>query len=322
MAYTVKAWNEFKNYQSTRFIVRNYGDAQFIVVKEPRTTLLLDLWREALEGEGYRVSYVIMVRRPDEVAQSLKARDGTVMNKALITWTTYMLAAELGTRGKSRVFVNFDDLLIDPEEVLNRLETHLDVSFPRRTWESALQTQEFLKSDSKHHTSSRWPRQFKQFTQIERFYAYLAASSRDEPWNADIADEVALWLSQLENVFGPILKQSERELDSSSWRTEQVEDALTQSRATHEVALSDLRVRAPNCASSSWRGAWQRRNRTPRRRGIVVRSWQTRSPLWDRSMGRGSLSSLGSCLEQEPKRRPGSRTSIECYLKPWRKTPN
>ena len=222
-------------------IARNYGDAQFIVVKEPRATLLVDLWREALESEGYRVSYVIMVRRPDEVAQSLKARDGTVVNKAFILWTTYMLAAELGSRGRNRVFVNFDDLLDDPEEVLNRLENHLDFKFPKRTWDTALETQEFLKKDSQHHKSHRWPKSFKNFPQIERFYAYLAASSQDEPWNADISDEVSLWLSQLESIFGPVLKQFAREARQLQLAHGQVEEDLTRVRDSLEKTLGDTR---------------------------------------------------------------------------------
>jgi hypothetical protein len=232
-------------------IARNYGDAQFIVVKEPRATLFVDLWREALENEGYRVSYVIMVRRPDEVAQSLKARDGTVVNKAFILWTTYMLAAELGSRGRSRVFVNFEDLLDDPEEVLNRVEAHLDFKFPKRTWDTALETQEFLKKDNQHHKSDRWPKSFKNFPQVERFYAYLAASSQDEPWNADISDEVSLWLSQLENIFGPVLKQSAREARQLEMKHSQAEEELTLARDSLEKSLEETRAELDTKVSQS-----------------------------------------------------------------------
>ena len=180
--------------------------------KEPRVSILLDLWRQALTQEGFRLSYIIMVRHPDEVARSLQKRDGLPYNQGVLLWSPYMLAAELGTRGASRVFVNFDQLLSDPEDVIDKVESGLGVNLARWTWDSTAEIQEFLKSEQKHFSVSGSASKLKKLAPIRKFYDFLQAASLGEPWNVDFTDEMAAWLGDLEQAVGPVLKHLEREL--------------------------------------------------------------------------------------------------------------
>ena len=198
--------------EAREILRNNYGESDFIVLKEPRTSILLDIWVEALKQEDYEISYIIMVRHPEEVALSLQARDGFHKNKSLLLWATYMASAEQGTRGCRRIFVKHDDLIFDPEKVLDRVEADLGLIFPRRSWDSALEIQQFLKSELKHHTVSRPPKSAKAFSELYRFYSYLDSASQGEPWNIDVTQEIIDWLSGLEQATGPLLKLAERDL--------------------------------------------------------------------------------------------------------------
>jgi len=222
--------------EAVQIVRRNYGDQRLIVFKDPRVSILLDLWRQALTQEGFRLSYIIMVRHPDEVARSLQKRDGLPYNQGLLIWSTYMLAAELGTRGANRVFINFDQLLSDPEDVLDKVEAGLGVDLARRTWDSTAEIQEFLKSEQKHFTASGSASTLKKLEPIRKFYDFLQAASLGEPWNVDFTDEMAAWLGSLEQAVGPVLKHLERELRKTRKERDSAKD--------RESALSSETVTA------------------------------------------------------------------------------
>ena len=227
---------------------RNYGDESCIVFKEPRISIFLDLWKTALREEGYRVGFVIMVRHPLEVAESLKARDGFIKDKSLFLWATYMLSAELGTREEKRLFVKFDDLIANPEAVLDRVEANLDVRLPRRTWESTLEIQDYLKLEHKHHSLGDAGLQVSRLAGIETLYGYLDAACRGEPRNADVVDEVSDWLVSIEQTAGGLLKDEERKrraAESEIQKLTNLRDALESAllsgedeRRTREAAAS------------------------------------------------------------------------------------
>ena len=162
-------------------VARNYGEADLIVLKEPRMTLVASLWKAALRAGGYQLAFVIPVRNPLEVAQSLKARDGFTRNRGLLLWTSYMLRAERETRGERRVFVTFEDLLADPEAALDRMERKLAFRFPRRTWESAAEIEEFLRADLKTEAKSPISALAGPLTPIRRLYEHLQAAAEDAP---------------------------------------------------------------------------------------------------------------------------------------------
>jgi hypothetical protein len=247
--------------EAVQIIRQSYGDQPVIVFKEPRVSILLELWRQALIQEGFRLAYIIMVRHPDEVARSLQKRDGLPYNQGLLIWSTYMLSAELGTRGASRVFVNFDQLLSDPEDILDKIEAGLGVNLARRTWDSTAEIQEFLKTEHKHFSFSGSASALKKLGPIRKFYDFLQAASLGEPWNVDFTDEMSAWLGDLEQAVGPVLKHLERELrkarkerDAASGREsdlagargqfEERERQLAAQLAQSQVDAADLRDRA------------------------------------------------------------------------------
>jgi GT2 family glycosyltransferase len=110
----------------------DYAAADAIVLKDPRISLLVPLWDSALLREGFRPQYVIMVRSPFEVAESLHRRNHIDRERGLQLWSSHLLSAERHTRGLDRIFVSFDDLLADAEAVLHRVEAAFGISLPQR----------------------------------------------------------------------------------------------------------------------------------------------------------------------------------------------
>ena len=96
-----------------RALAEEYGAARSPLLKDPRVSVLLPLWRPVFEDAGLSPLCVIPVRDPLEVAGSLAKRDGFHRDKSILVWCAYMLAAERYSRDLPRVFVSYDALLRD-----------------------------------------------------------------------------------------------------------------------------------------------------------------------------------------------------------------
>jgi hypothetical protein len=219
-------------------IVRNYGDADLIVLKEPRSSVLVDLWRDALKTCGFETSYIIMLRHPLEVAASLQRRDGLVRNQSLLLWATYMLACERDTRGQNRIFVRYDDLLARGEAVVDRIEETLNIEFPRRSWQASVEIEAFLSEEHRHHAVPAEDRTLSRFPEVDQFYGYLDALARDEPWNVDAAGSLDAWLGSLGQYVGPIFKTFERDLREQSGALQAERHASAEAARALEAAAA------------------------------------------------------------------------------------
>jgi len=109
------------------------------VLKDPRTTWTLGLWREAAAAAGVTLSSLVMLRHPAEVLgsrathyasglDSMGAETYAVRN--LAGWINTMLTAERDSRGLSRYFVTYDGLLSDWRSALSAPLAGLGVSAP------------------------------------------------------------------------------------------------------------------------------------------------------------------------------------------------
>jgi len=125
----------------------NYGSAGTLVLKDPRVSLLSPLWRAALEQAGCTVTFVIMVRDPLEVAQSIAARDGSPVSASMMVWLSHMLAIERDTRSVSRVFVRYTDLLEDWRSVV----ACLGPALPAPSEIASVEISNYLSASARHH---------------------------------------------------------------------------------------------------------------------------------------------------------------------------
>jgi hypothetical protein len=120
--------NELRAWLELRFRVAGH-----LIVKDPRLSWFLPLWRACAEDLGVTPRFVTMLRHPAAVIDS-KQRwygewQGDVARAA--GWVQQMLYTERATRDSPRVFVHYEDLLEDWTRAVARVGDALDLAVIR-----------------------------------------------------------------------------------------------------------------------------------------------------------------------------------------------
>ena len=86
-----------------------------LVIKDPRLSWFLGLWRVAAIRTGATPVFATMLRPPAEVVGSKQKYYANKLGSAHLaaSWVNMLLHTERATRGTGRVFVRYDDLLTD-----------------------------------------------------------------------------------------------------------------------------------------------------------------------------------------------------------------
>ena len=115
--------------QSLRAVIdRDFSNIQLWGIKDPRLCRLLPLWHILLSEMDIDAGYVITLRHPVEVMLSLEKRDGFSQAKALHLYATHLLNAEYWTRGYKRTFIQYGDLIQNPEFTIKESLIKLDIA--------------------------------------------------------------------------------------------------------------------------------------------------------------------------------------------------
>ncbi len=123
--------------------------------KDPRTSILMPLWRLAFDDMGLDDRYVVTVRNPLECAKSLNRRNGFPVAKGVLLWSKHMIDAIRHSSGKPRLFVAYENILKDCHGELARMARGLDLPEPGEG-DAAVREycQSFLSRSLRHHTYS------------------------------------------------------------------------------------------------------------------------------------------------------------------------
>lgn len=217
---------ELKNHAAALRRVRHVIASEFgrdaasaIVLKEPRTALLLDLWLGALSAEGFSPRVVIPVRNPLEIGASLAARNGFAIGHSLMLWLAYFLAAERSSRGAPRAFVHFPDLLQDWRGVIRRLERELDFSLAGWTPIAELEIDAYLSHQDRHQVvaSDLLTAREDVADWVKRAYRWglEAASGKDVPDPAEL-DVIGAEFEAAMRVFAPLIAEQRVAINSGA----------------------------------------------------------------------------------------------------------
>lgn len=95
--------------------------------KDPRVAKLLPFWSEVFASGPFDVSYVIALRNPLSVADSLTKRDGLEKEKSHLLWLEHLMNALQHSQDARRVFVDYDHFLADAPTALASLSEHLEL---------------------------------------------------------------------------------------------------------------------------------------------------------------------------------------------------
>ena len=114
------------------------GEHSRLVVKDPRTVWFIPLWTRAAAALDMEVSFATMLRHPAEAVASRtvawsKSEDRDRVRRRQIAnlagWVNVSLMNESRTRGSSRSFIRYDDLLADWRSTMASVGERLNLSF-------------------------------------------------------------------------------------------------------------------------------------------------------------------------------------------------
>jgi len=173
-------------------------------IKDPRTCRLLPFWQAVFRHLELAVSYVIAVRHPLSVADSLSVRNQFPKRKSLWLWLQHYVAAVLNTEDSPHLFVDYDQLLAEPEKQMQRIATRLALPFDDVGIRDYVDN--FLSADLRHATYTSQDLQLfpgvpEPVVQAHR----LLVAATQEAQKDDFSND---W-----RLLGEILKQQEDMLD-------------------------------------------------------------------------------------------------------------
>lgn len=132
-------------------LTQEFGDAALFVMKDPRFSLVLDLWLPTFVAMNVSVAPVLALRHPAEVASSLRRRDDMPIELAAPLWLHYTLEAERLTRGRRRAVLSYDRMLQDWRGCLARITAEAGIAWRVPLDSAAPAVGEFLRPHMRHH---------------------------------------------------------------------------------------------------------------------------------------------------------------------------
>jgi hypothetical protein len=118
--------------------------------KDPRTCLLLPFWQTVLP----ELHYVICIRNPVDVAESLEKRNELTLAHGFDLWVRYVVDSILYTTRQPRIFVFYEDYFVDWHEPVARLADF--IGRPEAAQREAVRAsiEDWLELDLRHHRNA------------------------------------------------------------------------------------------------------------------------------------------------------------------------
>jgi len=202
--------------QAAALFAEEYGEARLPLLKDPRVTVLLPFWRAVFDDLEIAPRAVIPVRHPFAVAGSLGRRDGFAVEKSLLLWSAYMLAAEAYTRDLPRVFVGYDQMLADWRGELARIEAAVGPNLPPLSKAAAKAIDRALTADLRHNDGAPdlsaygWAGGL-----TEQVWAWFADAAAGRPAPPGALEAAAAELARRSQDVGVLVSPVTRDLDAA-----------------------------------------------------------------------------------------------------------
>lgn len=121
--------------------------------KDPRVSKLFKFWKRVFADINVDVHYVLCLRHPLSVAQSLLKRNKTPIRKGYLLWLSYNLALAQELQGLPVMALDYDQLMESPELKLEQLALHTKLTPDNK--KIAEFVHQFLDSDLRHSIFTR-----------------------------------------------------------------------------------------------------------------------------------------------------------------------
>ncbi|MBN2591012.1 MAG: hypothetical protein JXA96_14190 [Sedimentisphaerales bacterium] len=107
--------------QAKEILNRHFGKSPLSGFKCLRICRLLPFWQRVFSEMKIKESYVIAIRNPLSIAESLDARNGFSHEKSFLLWLLHILPVIKYTNGLPRVVVDYDIMMDNPISQLKRI---------------------------------------------------------------------------------------------------------------------------------------------------------------------------------------------------------
>lgn len=135
-----------------QILSRDFANSRLWAVKDPRLCRLLPLWEQVLTEMGVGTRVVFVLRSPQEVIDSLQARNAIAPDKGALLWLRHYLEAEARTRSWRRVVVGYPQVLTEWRSVVRRMGESLKLPLAHRIPKGV---EDFLDRNLHHQKAGR-----------------------------------------------------------------------------------------------------------------------------------------------------------------------
>ena len=174
-------------------ISKEYQNCQLWGMKDPRVSVLLPFWNKVFDRLSVKPNYILMIRHPLEVANSLLKRDGFSQNKALMLWLNYNFSSYLHSNYHPRVIVDFEQLLSNPTKIREMISKKFSVKLDRHQKDS------FIDKSLKRQ-NSQTPQKLGYLGELATSL-YQAINAEDDKLVDSLYNEYMNYLSSLDAVL-------------------------------------------------------------------------------------------------------------------------
>jgi hypothetical protein len=227
------AWIECERARETQSsllsVLRNVfrGAPRLTGLKDPRMCRLMPLWFPIFEALGVEPCFILIVRHPWEVAQSLAKRDSLDQTRSYLLWLQHTLEAEKTTRSSTRSFVSYERLLENPAATLTRIRKELKLDLDASSQVRG-RLRNFLVAPLRHHVASVRSASLVPSLVTEAYRAFSDACA-----SGDTASAIPALCSKYEQSA---------ELVYSRLTTQEVEQASFSGQRRHKTYVGKTRV--------------------------------------------------------------------------------
>jgi rhamnosyltransferase len=118
-------------------------------IKDPRMAKLVPFWQLVFAHCKFDVAYVLAIRNPLSVAESLKKRDDFCHDKSYLLWLSHTLSSLVQTESHTRVIVDYDQFMDASQTSLAQIAKQFSLTVNKAAFEEF--HSEFLSESLRHN---------------------------------------------------------------------------------------------------------------------------------------------------------------------------
>jgi glycosyltransferase involved in cell wall biosynthesis len=241
---------------------RDFAHASLFGLKDPRMSRLMPLWLPIFQTLRIEPHFVLIVRHPWEVAESLAKRDGLEHAKSYLLWLEHVAYAISATGAHQRSVVCYEEMMNDPIKVLTELRNELGVNL-RAPIRVRASLRKFLEPSLRHHNFKKGKTNERK-SPIPKLVLDLYETIRNASAPVEIGEKTAPILAQFyrgSELFYPRVNLVETELaclDKEIAKNEKTgagREGLVRLQVFHPVAegYRETESQTRYFASGSWK---------------------------------------------------------------------